>query len=757
MIAEKLPSVDDGPAVCHRENPHVSSETATRSNELLGWSGDNDGLGNVGRGVVVRLIEGLENMVFQNISKLLLVPASYVHASMKAPNPMYGGSFSVGILAGSRLDINNKNTKNGHSNNNLVNMTVCYPGDAGTFSRPALSGEATVLQSSHGQGCHNTRQRFCDAEQKCLMNEKCRCTDSSVVPNFGDHLSNVLKTGILEYKQLKLERLTFYACWYETPDRLAELVGASNTLFAERHQWSTETNVRTYEGYTECPVTTNIHKLEAIDAVVVQLPIMEIHYNGTMRGLCDLSNGGDFSSWRGTDKGRGELVQLLREMHDRFGPLPVLFLSQTRGIADQEECDRVWGRGTDCGDGYRKEFTAQTYRFSNGSCLAKPAGCPDVYFFPVCSNSSSIVCGVPVPTALAPTISVSSTSASTTISPTTSTPMTSVLTISAQEKQAQDPTYTYRGCYKDKKNDRSFFYEAQRWGASTSDCALLCRSYAYFLRQSKGRCFCGSGRYDKHGTSSKCKCGSSNVGNDLWCAYEYAVEDVVVASPTQRPRTEVPAQPTTSVQTISAQTISVPTIDAGILAKQYYLTVGIIFTIMIFRLPRRRSRRFNRQSVGYFSAFFLLVILVSFVSYRLVIQSTTTQPGATATLTVLVTGDMHGHVDGVPKLSAFVARRRASGPTLLFGTGDAFLGSAFFRRSGPTALGRAYRPLWYDAMGLGNHELEFKKSARVRGRIRRPPGVLQPPHAGRRPVGACSGVSGRVRDGVHGARPRGGK
>ena len=440
-------------AACNLENSHVSSDTATRSNELLEWRGDNDGPDSVG-GVVVRVIDGVQNMVYrQKGQKLLLVSASYMHASMKAPNLMYGGSFSVGILVGSRLSINNKNNDNGHSNNILVNMTVCYAGDAGTRQRPALSGESTVLLSSHGQGCRN--------KVPGLMNNKCRCADSSVVPNFGDHLSSVIEKGF--HEKHALENLVFYACWYETtPSRLAELVGAINTLFAERRRWSKKKKVQEYEGYSECPVTTNIHEREAIDAVVVQLPPMEIQYSGTVPGLCDVAE---------TKKKKSTLIQSLRKMHDRFGPLPVLFLSQTRGIADQGECDRLWG-GADCEDGYRKKFTAQTYQFSDGSCLAKPVGCPDVYYFPVCSNSSGVVCAVPVPTTSAPATSAQTTSA---------------LTIRSLEK-------------------------------------------AIFIEE------------------------SASADDDTWIA--------------------------------------------GILATQTYLTVGIIVTIMIFRLPRRRRRRLNRHISG---------------------------------------------------------------------------------------------------------------------------------------------------------------
>jgi len=82
-------------------------------------------------------------------------------------------------------------------------------------------------------------------------------------------------------------------------------------------------------------------------------------------------------------------------------------------------------------------------------------------------------------------------------------------------------SYEYKGCYKDNKSNRMFSKMAQRRGATTIECANLCKGYKYFSRQSKGQCFCGnSDNFDKHGSSSSCKCNSSNVGSYSACVYE---------------------------------------------------------------------------------------------------------------------------------------------------------------------------------------------------------------------------------------------
>ena len=93
-------------------------------------------------------------------------------------------------------------------------------------------------------------------------------------------------------------------------------------------------------------------------------------------------------------------------------------------------------------------------------------------------------------------------------------------------------------------------------------------------------------------------------------------------------------------------------------------------------------------------------------------------PSATA-LTIVLTGDMHGHVDTVPVLSslldASISRYELENErqerTLLLSAGDAFLGTSLFGKLGPAGLGLMYRPLAYDAMGLGNHDVELGERA----------------------------------------------
>ena len=105
-------------------------------------------------------------------------------------------------------------------------------------------------------------------------------------------------------------------------------------------------------------------------------------------------------------------------------------------------------------------------------------------------------------------------------------------------------------------------------------------------------------------------------------------------------------------------------------------------------------------------------------------------PSATAVdLTIVLTGDMHGQVDTVPVLSSLVdasisryaLENERHERTLLLSAGDAFLGTSLFDKLGPAGLGLMYRPLAYNAMGLGNHDvelgeramLEFASAARV--------------------------------------------
>ena len=131
-----------------------------------------------------------------------------------------------------------------------------------------------------------------------------------------------------------------------------------------------------YRGYTECLVTNNMRNRDVIDAIIIRLPITDKHNSS----LCDYhanTQAAVQQSLAGLD---GSIVK----------NLPVVFLEQARGMTNQSECDAVWG-GKDCMNGYRKEIFAQSYDFEDGSCLAVPDGCRDVYFFPADKNGTCMI------------------------------------------------------------------------------------------------------------------------------------------------------------------------------------------------------------------------------------------------------------------------------------------------------------------------------------------------------------------------------
>jgi len=84
-------------------------------------------------------------------------------------------------------------------------------------------------------------------------------------------------------------------------------------------------------------------------------------------------------------------------------------------------------------------------------------------------------------------------------------------------------SYNYLGCYRDDKMDRLFSVMPQSRGASTEECAALCKEYFYFFRQFKGQCFCGQGTedYKRHSKSSECRCEEDNVGSYIGCLYSH--------------------------------------------------------------------------------------------------------------------------------------------------------------------------------------------------------------------------------------------
>lgn len=359
----------------------VSSKVADRSNEFL-WGNWENGK----HGVMVRTLDviddvGTEGQRSRRASfprgELQLLPASFLHASMKAPNPMFMRTrekqkWAVGVLVASKLNIN---TINGQQNKKIanVNLTLCYPMDAASMERNNVENGKNVLLTKHGGGCayDHTPETLC-MDDKCLMDNQCRCRNSSTIPSYADFIIDLFDRT--EGKAM----MNFHSCWYEA-NRLDELRDAVNSLWIKRHryadrrnQWTAKIRPSSYKGWTECLLTINAIERSSVDAFVIQVPVGE--------DTCE-------------DPRKISLLESdLKELHWRYGHKPVLFLEQTRGMK-KEECDQYW-ESKDCRDGYRKDFYAQNWSLPEGSCLAKPSSCEDVYYFPVGSDGT---CNITTP------------------------------------------------------------------------------------------------------------------------------------------------------------------------------------------------------------------------------------------------------------------------------------------------------------------------------------------------------------------------
>jgi len=77
-------------------------------------------------------------------------------------------------------------------------------------------------------------------------------------------------------------------------------------------------------------------------------------------------------------------------------------------------------------------------------------------------------------------------------------------------------------------------------------------------------------------------------------------------------------------------------------------------------------------------------------------------------LTIAFTADTHGVVENFPQLLNLVENlRRERENFLLFDIGDVSIGTPFFRKFGMNGMATLMQKIGYDAMGWGNHDMEF--------------------------------------------------
>lgn len=302
-------------------------------------------------------------------------------------------------------------------------VVLCHPTDGGTGRRPAFDGppDGTVLTTDHGQGCRgeSTSEDMCiknnvfkltqtnggvvvglPQEEVCLMDEKCRCNDLS--PYFrmdrkGEPYPLQYADFAVDFAQRKhkLGNPPYgMSCWYEdVHNRMTEMVDASNSMWMKRDSWAREKNPMEYIGLNEC-LLGNALDTDAsnIDAFLIELSpnIGRFENLDTIHEevLCGLIS----------DE---QVPRQLNYVRKKYGDKPVLLLEERLGMNDESllhECQRMWG-GKNCASGFWKNFIAQPLNFSDGSCLAVPPGCNEVYFFP--ANEDGKGCQISTPSACA--------------------------------------------------------------------------------------------------------------------------------------------------------------------------------------------------------------------------------------------------------------------------------------------------------------------------------------------------------------------
>lgn len=198
-------------------------------------------------------------------SNLQLLPASFVHNRMRATNLMFGAFWPVGLLTARHLGLNNLS-----SEEDKVEMSVCYMADAGTIKRqPSVDSEIqTVLHTNHGGGCHAPGWASVQREESCwngtcLMNTVCQCT-----PGIAKEWGRLFGDLLASKDKHKIEALTFFTCWYpinlrdqsekelnqtsysNSNNHLQDMMDASNSLWMERKRWSFVKRPAGYKGWT---------------------------------------------------------------------------------------------------------------------------------------------------------------------------------------------------------------------------------------------------------------------------------------------------------------------------------------------------------------------------------------------------------------------------------------------------------------------------------------------------------------------------
>lgn len=343
------------------ESPQDPSPTSNMANQMLR-----------SKGVLLRYDERHSPDKFTPVDQnsMNYIPASFVHASMQAPNVMFLGwpeegegwyerGPRVSYLIGSKFEPEAPMPSGDAPK--VVDCRAYYPNDAQSLYR-----NYHIKDNPIGTSCLKIQKRFQNRFHDLYnVTNGCSCNYDSVP---GKQLA---KYFIDVFR--KLHQVQGLQCWYPgSAEGIRNLIHASNSLFHNRVMLNA---YQSYWGWTECSGSPNIQEPSMIDALVIHLPYSEKRANH------------DNSYFEDLDK---KMTEKVRTILNRFAHLnlPVLLLQQKLGI-DSEDCDLLW-EGLTCEESYSKYFLSKELEFEDGSCLARAPGDDEVRFYQAGSYNCTV-------------------------------------------------------------------------------------------------------------------------------------------------------------------------------------------------------------------------------------------------------------------------------------------------------------------------------------------------------------------------------
>ena len=294
----------------------------------------------------------------EHFHRVQLVSASFLHASMRAPNTVFHereGEWNYAIpalLVGSKFRRHRDHIDDKTKDKPFVDCALYYPANAGTEQLGM-----TFSVDANGKGCHrDDMKKLCFKNNSCseLYNIDCSCDSTKVPPHMiGEHFAELFSN---------LANDTYFGNFYSrtvcsypgTQQGLKDMIVASNSLWKQRHGWCQfdeqlcQTFQRMYRGHSECMASKNIMNAEMADGILIQMPPRIFEKQVNLEQLYPYVH--------------NFLRKRLQQLYDRgYKELPIVFMEEIKGMSP-EACQRYWG-GVDCKIGYRKEVYTQTFTF----------------------------------------------------------------------------------------------------------------------------------------------------------------------------------------------------------------------------------------------------------------------------------------------------------------------------------------------------------------------------------------------------------